>query len=395
MNTTDLANVANYGLTVNGTPTALPSGSTVEVVSSTKVKITLGSTGAPAPGTTVAVQVNGNVKDAAGNAIGGLYGTSTNTVTYGTASTFTITPAAGSLKLVAADKLQFELNTELSAVDASKFTFNDGTDGDNTGITVAGVTYVNNAGKSTVTVQLSGALDNTDVTTANIQDLTIADGGLTNAEGLALTGGPVVFDTASGKLADKVAAKIESVETTAANQITVTFSEAIPAGEISNATFSVAGNTVASVAHTPGTDTVVITLGSNIDTDATPKVTQNIDIKDVAGNVLAAGTSVVDTADKLAPVVVSSSIVNATTVDITFSELVDETSAEAAAYTITTADGTDTETLTSATLLADGKTVRLVFSGANIASNDSVTVPATVKDAKNNTVAAPIPVTLP
>ncbi|MBA2877174.1 hypothetical protein HNR63_000201 [Anoxybacillus kamchatkensis] len=112
-------------------------------------------------------------------------------------------------------------------------------------------------------------------------------------------------------------------------------------------------------------------------------------IKDASGNAAVATapiTITAGTADTTAPTVVSVTRVSATTVDVRFSEAVDQTTAEGAAYTISTAASGDTETFTSATLLSDGKTVRVVFSGANIVAGDDVTVPNTVEDLAGNTV---------
>lgn len=319
MNGTDLANPANYGLAIGGASKGLPTGSTVEVVSPQKVKITIPSGAAyPVATNTVHVQVVGTVKDLAGNAIGGLFGTSTDSITWGSASAFTITPAANQLKLVAKNQFKFDLNTELSAIDSSKFTL---TNAD--GAAVASATYVNNAGKSTVTVTLDKDLTTTDL--AQITSLAIANGGLTNAEGLALSGGPVTFvKTGTSNIEDKVAPEITKVETTAVNKVTLTFSENLKAGDVSNLTFSVAGNTVSAVDNTTA-NKVVITLADNIDTDATPAVTQNLDVRDANNNVLAAGTAVKATVDASAPTKAVSADANWTTagqVTIKFSEAV-------------------------------------------------------------------------
>lgn len=387
MNTVGLTDVNNYRFTGAG---ALPTGSTVEVVNNKQVKITLPS-GHGLSGSDK-VQVNGSLKDLAGNSIGGFYAETTGTFTFGTATAFTITPAANDVKLIAANQLQFEVDTELSAIDVSKFAFTDGSSNNNTGVTVTSATYVNNNGKAKVTVTLSDDLEATDVTATNIGTLVVSASGLTNSVGTDMTG--TTTFTAPTHFEDKVAAKITEVETTDVDEITLTFSEDLKAGDVSNLTFSIAGNTVTAVDNTTA-NIVVIDLGTKIDTDATPAVTQNLDIRDANDNILAAGTTVVATEDGVAPVVDSSSIVNATTVDIVFSEAMDKTTAEAAAYTISTADAGDTETLTSATLQADNKTVRLVFGSAVIASGDTVTVPATVEDIADNTVTSPITVTLP
>lgn len=372
MNNADLADESNYFLLVNSVSKELPTGSTVEVVSPQKVKITIPANATyPAASNPVKVQVKGNVKDAAGNAIGGLFGESTNDITWGTASTFNITPAVNQVKLVAKNQLQFELPTELSAIDSTKFTL-----ANSDSLSVASATYVNNAGKSTVTVTLTGNITTTDLT--SITSLDLAAGAVTNAEGLALTGTPS-FAVASQQIQDKLAAEIVSVETTSANEITVTFSEAIPAGEIANASFTVAGNTVTSIAHTGGQKTAVITLKDAIETDETPAVSQVLDIKDVAGNVLAAGTKVVNTVDKIAPEAVSvTEDAEAKVITLTFSEALDATTVVQSSFTGTA--GTPT-----VEYIAGSKTVKLTY-GTALADGKTIIIGTAVKDAKGNAI---------
>lgn len=134
-------------------------------------------------------------------------------------------------------------------------------------------------------------------------------------------------------------------------------------------------------------------------TDVTVTLKDGKYIQDTAGNAANKFTAEVikeddEVTEKVAPTVASSKRVNATTVEITFSEKVDETTAEAAAYVLSTTDTGDTETLTSATLLSDGKTVRLVFAGAVIAAADTVVVPVTVTDLAGNPLGSATTVTL-
>ena len=248
------------------------------------------------------------MKDVAGNAIGGFYGASTNNFAFGTATTWTFAPAPKQVKLVAANKLQFEVSTELSAVDATKFTLNSSDGGSPA---VSSVTYVNNNGKATVTVTLNKDLAVSN--TSEITSLAIADNGLTNSVGTKLSGGPVTFTYDAIWLShfeDKLAAKITKVETKTINTIEVTFSELIEETSVAKGTFTVAGNTVNSIGWNG--KVLTLTLKDAIATDAKPAVTQALALEDVAGNVLAAGTTVKATEDGIAPVV-NSAVLNATT----------------------------------------------------------------------------------
>ncbi|WP_100405686.1 Ig-like domain-containing protein [Bacillus solitudinis] len=370
MSSTGLATASNYEFVTNG---SLPTNTKVEVVTNKRVKITLpnghGLTG------TDTVRVDGSLTDLAGNSIGSFYGDSTNTFTFGTPTAFTLTPAADQVKLVAANQLQFEVGTELSAVTAADFTLT--ATGADLGVGVSSVTYVNNNGKATVTVTLDAALSTSDLST--ITSLAIADGGLTNSLGTAISGGPTTFVEASGHFEDKLAAKVTGVETTATNKITITFSEGIPAGEIANATFSVAGNTVASVAHTPDADTVVLTLTDNIDTDATPVVSQTVDIKDANGNVLAAGTATPDTEDSVAASV-AGDFTNADTkiVTVNFSETMDADTLVQGNFS-STAGGA----ITGFTKASDNKSVTITFT-TGLVTNNTVDVSSSVTDVAGN-----------
>ncbi|TYC85774.1 hypothetical protein FXB42_07820 [Acetobacterium wieringae] len=326
MNAADITNPANYAVSIGGVSKSLPTGSTVEIVNSQQAKVTiLGTATYPVATNVVTVQVAGTVKDLAGNAIGGVVGNSTNTVTWGTASTYAITPAAKQVKLIAKNQLQLELNRELSAIDVTKFTV---TNAD--GLTVAGATYVNNSGKSLVTVTLSGDLTTTDLT--RITNLVIADGGVTTSEGLVLSGGPATFTVAGTHFEDKLAPAIKAVETTDTTHMTLRFTENLKAGDVSNLTFGVAGNTVTAIDNTTA-NVVVLTLGTAIGTGDVPVVTQLLNIRDTNDNVLAAGTAVIATSDKIAPVVVGTPAITETTaghwgqtlgdkVVITFSEAI-------------------------------------------------------------------------
>ncbi|MCP4249702.1 MAG: hypothetical protein GY778_21890 [bacterium] len=80
------------------------------------------------------------------------------------------------------------------------------------------------------------------------------------------------------------------------------------------------------------------------------------------------------------PTVSSYTRINATTVDIVFNEVLDETTAEAAAYTVS-----GPPNVTGAVLQNDGLTVRLTISADP--AGRTVTVPNTVTDINANATA--------
>jgi hypothetical protein len=313
MNTEGLTTLSNYAL---GT-TPFPANTKIELVNNKRVKITLpaghGLTG------THTINVAGTLKDLAGNAIGGLYGASTNTITFGTPTTFTITPVANSLKLVAANQLQFEVPTELSAADASKFAVS-ATGVTGAAATISSVTYVNNNGKAIVTVTLNENLATTDL--ANIVSLTINADALTNSVGTKLSG-TTTFSNSAGHVQDKLAPAIKSVTTKTVNTVEISFSEPINKDSVSIASFTVAGNTVTGINWNTNADVLTLTLKDAIETDAKPALTQAVSLQDASANVLAAGTAVKATVDGIAPVIKSAVLsADKKQVTVTFSEAV-------------------------------------------------------------------------
>jgi len=114
------------------------------------------------------------------------------------------------------------------------------------------------------------------------------------------------------------------------------------------------------------------------------------DIKDAAGNSAvqyATNATISESAtagDTTAPTITAVAIVNDTTVTVTFSEALDVSTVTTGAFTLSTADGADTETVTNVSLDGTGTIVTVTAGGANIANGDTITVDNTVKDPAGN-----------
>ncbi|MFC4769471.1 S-layer homology domain-containing protein [Effusibacillus consociatus] len=275
-------------------------------------------------------------------------------------------------KTVNATTVTFEVLAPLSAIDYSKFTVG--------GKAAVSATYVNQSvddGKvngSLVTVRVADA----DKWAANATPAiaTTAAGAFTTTFGTAAANGITV------PAADKTAPTVSTTKVTGANQITITYSEAIKGTSVSLYTYTVANNTVSAV--NVNTDTVTLTLGTNLTgTNATATVTQAVEIQDVAGNKLAPSAAVTAT-DGQGPTISSVSRTG-NTITVNFSEALDAATVTTGAFTVATGATTDTPSVTGATLSADGKTVTVTVSGATFGTApDTITVSNAVKDKAGN-----------
>ena len=131
---------------------------------------------------------------------------------------------------------------------------------------------------------------------------------------------------------------------------------------------------------------VVINKAGVTNADVEAKITRADFLKDGNSNVVnVASTATKQTAiSSLAPTITAVAIVDATHITVTFSEKVDSATVVNGAFTVTTADGADDSTVTGVSLGADGKTVTITAAAANIATDDTVTVDATITDLLGN-----------
>jgi hypothetical protein len=141
--------------------------------------------------------------------------------------------------------------------------------------------------------------------------------------------------------------------------------------------------TAASLAVDGKTVTVTFGTGTLNAADSLTVAGAVHNINAVANTSVAAVAMAVNPADITAPIPQTAAKVDATHVDITFNEVVDRATAEAAAYTITGG------AVTAAVMQAGGLKVRLTTTVDP--TTQTVTVPATVTDVNTRTVAAPTP----
>lgn len=200
---------------------------------------------------------------------------------------------------------------------------------------------------------------------------------------------------------DRIAPKLLTKELTAVDTIVLTYDENIKPGTVSLYTYTVAGNTVIGAVH--NLNEVVLTLGTNVATSATPSVTQAIDIEDVAGNKLVASATAFVAADKVAPTVTFAPANAATNVaadaviTLTFSEAILKadgtviTNADLAAIlTLKVDDAAGANIAFTATINA-GKTVITITPDADLTAGGVVYVAIavdSVEDAAGNQNAA-------
>lgn len=191
-------------------------------------------------------------------------------------------------------------------------------------------------------------------------------------------------DFAATAVVDKIVPTLVTKELTAVNTITLTYSENIDPASVSIFTYTVAGNTV-SAFNVTGAKTVVLTLGTAVTANATPSVTQALDILDVVGNKLVASAAVT-AADKVAPSVVSSALAaDDKTFTITFSEDIANNTADTTALKAAITTATDAATwvaLNAAdTVTITGNTLVIVFNTALVADTQDIQIAAsTLKD---------------
>ncbi|MBN4067872.1 S-layer homology domain-containing protein, partial [Alkaliphilus transvaalensis] len=370
MNTEDVLNVANYewGADFAG-KTALPIDTVITIFGdASKVRIEL-----PDVTTFLAKLYVAPVNDAIGNQVTGLLTE--------VAITLDTPPVVTDVKTVALNQLELTVNKELSTIVASDFVVTTAV----YALPAVAASFSNNATDGISVITLT--LDANNVLAGEGELPTKVEVVATNT--LSITGTAMAtVDDVDGTRTDGIAPVLSTIETDdlvspgngQIDTIVLTYTEDMHDSYFTPDTYTVAGYVVTDVVELGGVVTITVTeLIDTPDTGATPEVVQVLDIYDNDGNILLAAdydVAVVVTVDGAAPAVDSSAIVSGTVVTVTFTEVVDEATAEAAAYTILTAAVDDTEVLTSAVLSADGLTVTLTFTGAVIVSEDTVTVPA-------------------
>lgn len=278
-------------------------------------------------------------------------------------------------KAVAANKVQFKVNTALSGIDVSKFTIASG----GVSRTAIAATYVNSGNTSIVTVTIADTYKfGTDLT--GLTNVTIAAGGLTTALGTQ-NSASVTFTTFD----DYVAPTLDKVETADSDsdnkidQIKLTFSEALYIPSVQESDFTVEGYQVTGLSTTNNVVTLTVKELDVVDTGATPKVTlvgsvaDNTTQRNSLGNLAA-----ITATDKLAAVATGDFTATDTkVVTVNFSEAMDATTLVQGNFT-STAGGA----ITSFVKASDNKSVTITFTNG-LTTGDTVSV-SNVKDLAGN-----------
>jgi len=354
VDTTTALNAANY-LYKNK---ALPAGSSLSMISSNKVKIVVPLTTTLAGGD--AFSVSSNIADTAGNKMDG----------FGWAGV--LAAIANTLDIVAYDAnhagpvmtdtktLKFKLNQELKSLDITDFVYrNDGTNDVPLTTALATASFTNSNGKATVTIQFASAVCGTDaLNTSNPVEIKFKAAGPYGTKATDDTtfkaGGTLsTLQTAADMIAPELLASDPVITMDAdgngkIDHIIVIFKENMNSTFLSNASFTVAGYTVTSVATEnniaanittaasvgsgAAAPTVVIRVNEKaFDTAATPAVTFNGTMKDANNNTFVLPTTAKVAVDKAAPVIVSATKTGANAISLTFSEPVYSTNAASGA----------------------------------------------------------------
>ncbi len=170
-------------------------------------------------------------------------------------------------------------------------------------------------------------------------------------------------DFAASVVVDKIAPSLTAKELVDTTHITLTYSEILNVSSVSLYTYTVAGNTVTAIDTSVPTK-VTLTLGTAVAVDATPSVTQALDIQDAATNKLAASATAFTAIDKIAPTVVSAAFTNATTLVIVYSEAVTTTLANYTPGAVTNGGAGTAATFTASAISGSGtNTITLTVAG--------------------------------
>ncbi|MCG6170948.1 S-layer homology domain-containing protein [Anoxybacillus sp. LAT_35] len=296
------------------------------------------------------------------------------------------------VKAIAQNKVQFKLNTALSAIDVSKFTIKVGT----TDRPATAATYVNNGNTSIVTVEVADA----DKFATDLNDLVnvqFTAGAVTTA--LGTSNSDTVTQTVAPATADYVAPTMGTVATGDLNsngkidQVTVTFSESLYVASVQESDFTVEGYEITGVSVSGGTVTLTVKEKSTVDTGVTPKVTLVGSVSDNTAQRNSVGNLAAVTAtDSAAPVLVGTSLASDDkTLTLTFSENIANNTADAnalkAAITFA-ADGSTFDPLAAGDSVAiSGNTLTITFNTALTGNTNKVQIAAsTLKDTASTPV---------
>lgn len=224
---------------------------------------------------------------------------------------------------------------------------------------------------STSNKQIKGT--NYTVTVSNVQDLSgnvIVNNGTTNTA--TFTG----IDSTPPQVSTATAVNGSTVNLVYNEQV-----DSTTAQNTANYSISPALAVTGAVLQADGKTVQLTTASQNYGTVYTVTVTN---VKDTAGNIISGNNTATFTGvDKVPPTVSNTNVINDTTVDVVYSKSIDATTAQNTAnYSIS-----PSLTVSSATLQADGLTVRLVTNKQTKSTNYTITI-NNVLDTHGNTIAA-------
>lgn len=276
--------ITNYRFHNAGTFSALPTGTTI-TANGNVVTINLPAT---INTTTYPQLAIGQVADLAGNKTVALQTIETINVSTGWA----VTTQAKDVKVLNRETVEFKVNRQLTAIDATKISLIGGAG------TAASATFVNNTdGTATITAKFAKDTITTDL--SNVTDLALAAGAFTDTNTLKSAAPANIVKDATGTATDwdKVATEFVALASKPVtikdgndngflDTVTLTFTETLYTQSVQDADFTVEGYTIKSV-NTSTPNTVIITLNERTTSDltATPTVTVVGQIEDVKRNV--------------------------------------------------------------------------------------------------------------
>ena len=400
-------NAANY-LFKNG---ALPSGTSLSMVSSSQVKVAFPLTTAIANGDNFAVK--SDLCDLAGNKMAGFGYSAAITVLTNDLARVAYS-GTDYVHLTDAKTVEFKLNKELTNLDITDFEYSLNNGGAWTtfgagGALAATASFTNGSSSSTVKIVFAADAFNTNGTAKAgglaVQIRVRAAGGVaygTQAADSTKFAGTTAIGTGADKIAPALISSnpittIDADGNGKIDHIAVEFTENMDTTFFSNSSFTVAGYSVTSVATNSAAVTTATQAGDGVadptvlirvtegsfDTAATPAVTFVGTMKDTAGNAYTIPTSAQVAVDAAAPIIVSmTENATSTSLTVTFSEAV--TGATTAAnWTPTIASGA-----TIGTVTASGSVVTVPLTGGAIVAADTLQATANIKDVAGTAVLA-------
>jgi hypothetical protein len=343
--------------------------------------------------------VSGNVKDAAGNVMGGAYVFSFTTGDATAPSVTTVVPAnaATNIALNTTVKVTFSEPMNAGSVNAATFTLKNTLTS-----AVVPATVVYDAATSSATLTPSGALlGNTGYTVTVTTGATDAAG---NPLGAAFTSSFTTLNPDTTRPTVLSVLPLNNATSVAVNStVQVKFSEAMDPATINGTTVTLrvtspSAAVPATVTYDAPTNTAILTPTSNLAQAKNYTVTVTTGVKDLAGNALLnqfTSTFTTFVPDAVAPTVVgvvptnnATGVATSATVQVTFSEAIDQATLTSATVVL---KNTATTAVVASTLSYDVGTNKVTITPTGPLANGTnytLNVTTGVKDLAGNAMAA-------